>query len=157
MIFCNFAGVKFSEVYERALEVIKEEKSSLVDHFTKSCGFVMGIEFKEGSMLINAKTEIPAKKGEYMEFKEGSMLINAKAEIPAKKGEYIECREGSILIFAKTDIPAKKGEYMEFREGSVLIHTKTEIPAKKGEYIERSRWTALCNIDCVMIHSHTRR
>ena len=65
MNICDFAGVKFSEVYERALEVIKGEKSSLVDHFTKSCGFVMGIEFKEGSLLINAKTEIPAKKGEY--------------------------------------------------------------------------------------------
>ncbi len=27
------------------------------------CRFAMGIEFKEGSMLINAKSSIPAKKG----------------------------------------------------------------------------------------------
>ncbi len=65
MVFSgDFTGVKLSAVYERAVEVVREESSGLLEHLTKTCGFVMGIEFKESSLLINSKTDIPAKKGQ---------------------------------------------------------------------------------------------
>ncbi len=51
-------------MYDRAVQLVKEEKEALLENLTKTCGFVMGIEFKEGSLLVNSKTDVPAKKGQ---------------------------------------------------------------------------------------------
>lgn len=56
-------GVKLCDVYETGLGYVKKEKPALVEHMTKNFGFAMGIEFREGSLTIQAKTMAKAKKG----------------------------------------------------------------------------------------------
>lgn len=52
-----------SEVYQAGVSVVKAERPELEAKMTKSFGFAMGIEFREGSLLIGPKTNAPAKKG----------------------------------------------------------------------------------------------
>ncbi|XP_013382413.1 FACT complex subunit SPT16 [Lingula anatina] len=56
-------GVKLSDVFQTAVDLVKKEKPDLLEKMTKSVGFGMGIEFREGSMLIGPKTTVKAKKG----------------------------------------------------------------------------------------------
>lgn len=59
-----FLGVKLSAVYDAAVALVKKEKPKFLDKLTKNVGFAMGIEFREGSLLISSKMSAPAKKGE---------------------------------------------------------------------------------------------
>lgn len=54
-------------MYEGVVSFVKKERSDLESKMTKSLGFGMGIEFREGSLLISAKTTTKAKKGTALE------------------------------------------------------------------------------------------
>lgn len=56
-------GEKMSAVYDHAISFVKKARPELVEKMTKTVGFVMGIEFREGSLLLSAKTSIKIKKG----------------------------------------------------------------------------------------------
>ena len=58
------AGTRLSEVYQAGMGMVKAERPELEAKMTKTFGFAMGIEFREGSLLIGPKTNAPAKKGE---------------------------------------------------------------------------------------------
>ena len=62
MIF-PFSGRKLCDAYEAVVSKVKKEKPELLNNLTKSFGFVSGIEFREGSLLINAKTQAKVQKG----------------------------------------------------------------------------------------------
>lgn len=52
-----------SEVYEKVLEYVKKEKPALVDKMVKNFGFVTGVEFREGSLILGPKTNAVIQKG----------------------------------------------------------------------------------------------
>lgn len=56
-------GVRLGDVYAYAAEYVKSKKPALVDKLTKNLGFLMGIEFRESSMIIQPKMDIAARKG----------------------------------------------------------------------------------------------
>uniref|UniRef100_A0A915IGG8 FACT complex subunit n=1 Tax=Romanomermis culicivorax TaxID=13658 RepID=A0A915IGG8_ROMCU len=56
-------GAKFSDVYEACMALVQSKKPELVETFTKTLGFVMGIEFRESSMVINAKNSTIIEAG----------------------------------------------------------------------------------------------
>jgi len=56
-------NTKLSEVYDVAYKHVKSNKPELVDKMTKNMGFAMGIEFREGALLITGKCQVSAKKG----------------------------------------------------------------------------------------------
>ncbi|KAI2663101.1 FACT complex subunit SPT16 [Labeo rohita] len=56
-------GVKLCEVYNAVLEFVKKEKPDLVSKLTKNLGFAMGIEFREGSLVLNNKNQFKLKRG----------------------------------------------------------------------------------------------
>ena len=56
-------GVKLSEVYQHAVDFVEKKDKNLVEKMTKNLGFVMGIEFREGSLAILPKSNSTAKKG----------------------------------------------------------------------------------------------
>ncbi|XP_064197902.1 FACT complex subunit SPT16-like [Anguilla rostrata] len=56
-------GVKLCDVYNAVLEFVKKEKPELVGKLTKNLGFVMGIEFREGSLVLSSKNQYKLKKG----------------------------------------------------------------------------------------------
>ena len=45
------------------VEFVKSKDESLVEKLTKNLGFVTGIESREGSLLLNAKTTATVEKG----------------------------------------------------------------------------------------------
>ncbi|KAJ2611732.1 FACT complex subunit spt16 [Coemansia sp. RSA 1804] len=47
-------GAVMGEVYAKAAEHVKESRSDLVDHFSKSCGWVTGIEMSDGVNELKA-------------------------------------------------------------------------------------------------------
>ena len=74
-------GAKFNTVYEQILEFVKSKDESLVDKLTKNLGFVTGIEFREGSLLINAKTTATVEKGMVFNVNVGFQdLVNPEAK-----------------------------------------------------------------------------
>ena len=56
-------GVKLSDVYKCALNVVKKENADVVNNLTKNFGFGMGIEFREASLSIAPNCDTVAKKG----------------------------------------------------------------------------------------------
>lgn len=56
-------GVRLSDVYQKAVDIVAKHDQALVDKLTKNLGFVMGIEFREGSLLIAPKSNSVMKKG----------------------------------------------------------------------------------------------
>ncbi|CAG7817942.1 unnamed protein product [Allacma fusca] len=56
-------GAKLSDVYEKTVAFVKKEKPNLVDKLTKTLGFVLGIEFREGSYVIGPKCTSVLAKG----------------------------------------------------------------------------------------------
>lgn len=50
-------------MYDRTVAFVKKEKADMADKMTKNIGFAMGIEFREGSLLIGPKTTARARKG----------------------------------------------------------------------------------------------
>ncbi|KAL5022386.1 hypothetical protein ScPMuIL_001541 [Solemya velum] len=75
------SGTRLSEVYDRTLAFVKKEKADMADKMTKNIGFAMGIEFREGSLLIGPKTNARARKGMVFNVNVGfSDLFNGEAE-----------------------------------------------------------------------------
>jgi len=54
---------ELSSVYNAAVAMIQQKRPELLENFTNSCGFGMGIEFREFSLLINAKNKTLIKPG----------------------------------------------------------------------------------------------
>ena len=53
-------------VYEHAVSTVKKQRPELLDKMTKSVGFAMGIEFREGSLLLSGKNNLRIRKGNYV-------------------------------------------------------------------------------------------
>jgi nucleosome binding factor SPN SPT16 subunit len=57
-------GQKVSAVYHAAIKAIQDAKRpDLLKHFTKSCGFGMGLEFREAALVLNDKNSKVLSKG----------------------------------------------------------------------------------------------
>lgn len=56
-------GAKISDVYQAVMDQVKKQKPDLMSKITKNLGFAMGIEFREGSLVINSKNQYKLKKG----------------------------------------------------------------------------------------------
>lgn len=55
-------GVVLSDLYQQIVDFVRDKRPDLVDKLTKNFGFVTGIEFREGHLVIGPKTNVKAKK-----------------------------------------------------------------------------------------------
>lgn len=55
-------GAVLSDVYQHVVDFVKDKRPELVDKLTKNFGFVTGIEFREGHLVIGPKTNVKARK-----------------------------------------------------------------------------------------------
>lgn len=73
-------------VYQGALDFIKEEKPEFVSNFTKNCGWLLGIEFRDSTFILNAKSERKLQKGEVISLTIGfNNMINESSKNPKLK------------------------------------------------------------------------
>ncbi|XP_012668988.1 FACT complex subunit SPT16 [Otolemur garnettii] len=79
-------GVKICDVYNAVMDVVKKQKPELLNKITKNLGFGMGIEFREGSLVINSKNQYKLKKGMVFSINLGfSDLINKEGKKTEEK------------------------------------------------------------------------
>lgn len=79
-------GVKICDVYNAVMDVVKKQKPELLNKITKNLGFGMGIEFREGSLVINSKNQYKLKKGMVFSINLGfSDLTNKEGKKPEEK------------------------------------------------------------------------
>eukprot|EP00112_Aurelia_sp_Birch-Aquarium-sp1_P005971 Seg1670.1 transcript_id=Seg1670.1/GoldUCD/mRNA.D3Y31 product="FACT complex subunit SPT16" protein_id=Seg1670.1/GoldUCD/D3Y31 len=107
-------GVKISDVYNAAHNHVSTNKPELKDNFVKNIGFATGIEFREGSLLIDQKHNQTIKKGMTFNVSLGfSGLKNEKAKEEVDKvyalfvGETVIANENepaTVLTAAKKQI-----------------------------------------------------
>ncbi|GLD64685.1 FACT complex subunit SPT16 isoform X1 [Lates japonicus] len=85
-------GVKICDAYNSVLEYVKKEKPDLVSKLTKNLGFAMGIEFREGSLVLNAKNQYKLKKGMVLSISLGF------ADLVNKDGKKDEQKKYALFI-----------------------------------------------------------
>lgn len=56
-------GARICDVYNAVISLVQNKDESLVDKLTKNLGFAIGLEFREGSLLITSKNRSKLKKG----------------------------------------------------------------------------------------------
>ncbi|NXO52418.1 SP16H protein, partial [Aramus guarauna] len=79
-------GTKLCDVYGAVMDVVKKQKPELLSKITKNLGFAMGIEFREGSLVINSKNQHRLKKGMVFSINVGfSDLPNKEGKKPEEK------------------------------------------------------------------------
>jgi len=90
-------GAKLSDVYNAAMDNVKKEKPELADKVTKNFGFAMGIEFREGSLVIGPNCEAKAKKGMVFNINVGLTGISNK-EAKDSKGKQVALFVGDTVM-----------------------------------------------------------
>ncbi|XP_023801681.1 FACT complex subunit SPT16-like, partial [Cyanistes caeruleus] len=85
-------GAKLCDVYAAVMDVVKKQRPELLGKITKNLGFAMGIEFREGSLVINSKNQQRLKKGMVFSVNVGL------SELPARDGKRPEERTYALFI-----------------------------------------------------------
>ncbi|OCT98054.1 hypothetical protein XELAEV_18010282mg [Xenopus laevis] len=71
-------GAKICDAYQVIMDQVKKQKPDLMSKITKTLGFAMGIEFREGSLVINNKNQYKLKKGMVFSVHLGLAELNNK-------------------------------------------------------------------------------
>ncbi|XP_055384361.1 LOW QUALITY PROTEIN: FACT complex subunit spt16-like [Condylostylus longicornis] len=144
-------GIKLNQIYDIALRYVKQHNPELLDNLTKTFGFVMGIEFRENSIIIGPKCTAEIRKGMVFNVNLGlSGLVNKESS--DKEGKTYALFVGDTVLVneeppAVVLTPAKKkikniGIFIKEDEDDEEEEDKDEIDDKKGqEILGRSRRT----------------
>ncbi|XP_057320695.1 FACT complex subunit spt16 isoform X1 [Microplitis mediator] len=118
-------NTKISAVYEAGIAFVKQEKSSMLEHLTKNFGFAMGIEFRESSLMIGAKTHALLKKGMVFNLHVGlSNLSNPEAS--DKEGKTYALFIGDTVVVGESGTPATVLTNSKKKVKNIGIYLKDE-------------------------------
>merc|ERR1719237_638620 len=108
------AGTKLSSVYNATMDNVKKEHPELVDKINKNFGFAMGIEFREGCLVIGPNCDLKAKKG---------MVFNVNVGITGVTQKGAKDSKGkSVALFIGDTVEVKDGE-----AGVLLTASKKKV------------------------------
>lgn len=107
-------GKKLSEVYELSMAFATKEQPKLLDKLTKTFGFVMGIEFRENSLVIGPKCTALIQKG---------MVFNINVGLSNISNKDASDKEGKIYALFVGDTVLVNEE----PPASVLTNSKKKI------------------------------
>lgn len=108
-------GVKLSDVYTDGVTYATEHRKGLIENLTKTFGFAMGIEFREGSLSIAPKSTAIAKKG---------MIFNVCVGLSGlenKEGKDTEAKKYALFVGDTVLVSEKE------QPGNVLTNSKKRI------------------------------
>ena len=143
-------GLKLSDIYNTTVKHVENTKPELKDKFVKNIGFVTGIEFREGSMLLDQKHNQIIKKGMVFNINIGLInLENKDAKESADKtyalllGETVLVNEGesaTVLTTSKKQLKnigmfLKDPEEIEKEEEDTVEIDDKFLPEKKQREI----------------------
>lgn len=81
-------GVVLSDLYDGIVQRVKKERPDLVDKLTKNFGYVTGLEFREGHLVIGPKTDLKAKKNMTFIVSIGFSDITNRQAVDSKSRNY---------------------------------------------------------------------
>ncbi|XP_026545907.1 FACT complex subunit SPT16-like, partial [Notechis scutatus] len=138
---------KLCEVYAAVMDMVKKQKPELLSKITKNLGFAMGIEFREGSLIINSKNQYCLKKGMVFSLNVGlSDLPNREGKKPEEK-TYALFIGDTVLV--EEDGPATLLTSVKKKVKNVSILLKKEDEEEEEEndtegiLLGRGSWAAL--------------
>ncbi|XP_008559300.1 FACT complex subunit spt16 isoform X2 [Microplitis demolitor] len=118
-------NTKISAVYEAGIAFVKQEKPNMLEHLTKNFGFAMGIEFRESSLMIGAKTHALLKKGMVFNLHVGlSNLSNPEAS--DKEGKTYALFIGDTVVVGESGAPATVLTNSKKKVKNIGIYLKDE-------------------------------
>uniref|UniRef100_A0AAY4BU75 FACT complex subunit n=1 Tax=Denticeps clupeoides TaxID=299321 RepID=A0AAY4BU75_9TELE len=85
-------GVKLCDAYNVLVDFVKKEKPDMLSKLTKNLGFVMGIEFREGTLVLNTKNQYKLKKGMVLSISLGL------ADLTNKEGKKEEQKKYALFL-----------------------------------------------------------
>ncbi|EPY76514.1 suppressor of Ty 16-like protein [Camelus ferus] len=136
-------GVKICDVYNAVMDVVKKQKPELLNKITKNLGFGMGIEFREGSLVINSKNQYKLKKGMVFSINLGfSDLTNKEGKKPEEK-TYALFIGDTVLV--DEDGPATVLTSVKKKVKNVGIFLKNEMTAEEKRRAHQKELAAQLN------------
>ncbi|KAG7666405.1 SPT16 [[Candida] subhashii] len=122
-------GVEANKLYQGAIDFIKQEKPHLVSHFTKNAGWLLGIEFRDSTFILNARNERKLTNGQIISLTIGfNNLTNSKAKSPKLKNysllltDTFKVSESEPVLL--TTYPKQKSEISFYFKGDEDNDTK---------------------------------
>ncbi|KAJ1332545.1 hypothetical protein BSLG_008847 [Batrachochytrium salamandrivorans] len=136
-------GVLSNDVYSKACEYIEEKRPALKSHFTKNCGFVIGIEFRESQFLLTSKISRPLRTGMTFNLAIGFQnLVNSKARIAAVVLSEVDKDLGSISYAFGNDSDedeAKVVKHLPKSRGGAVIESKLRHESDRATTEQRRK------------------
>ncbi|KAH6562888.1 hypothetical protein BASA62_008889 [Batrachochytrium salamandrivorans] len=140
-------GVLSNDVYSKACEYIEEKRPALKSHFTKNCGFVIGIEFRESQFLLTSKISRPLRTGMTFNLAIGFQnLVNSKSKDVKGKlyslylADTIQITNSAAVVLSEVDkdlgsISYAFGNDSDEDEAKVVKH----LPKSRGGAVIESK------------------
>ncbi|KAJ1341621.1 hypothetical protein BSLG_003810 [Batrachochytrium salamandrivorans] len=129
--------------YSKACEYIEEKRPALKSHFTKNCGFVIGIEFRESQFLLTSKISRPLRTGMTFNLAIGFQnLVNSKARIAAVVLSEVDKDLGSISYAFGNDSDedeAKVVKHLPKSRGGAVIESKLRHESDRATTEQRRK------------------
>lgn len=109
-------GVAANEVFQGACDYIKSKRPDLLPHFTKNCGWSMGIEFRDSTFVLNGKNQRKLNNGQIISLTIGFDKLSKNKEKP-DAGQYALLLTDTYRITESSPIfltsyPKSKSEIM---------------------------------------------
>eukprot|EP01135_Chromosphaera_perkinsii_P007045 Nk52_evm24s675 gene=Nk52_evmTU24s675 len=145
-------GTEIRSLYSGATSLIKKRNESLLEHFTPTIGFGMGLEFREAPLLMNEKNKRQIQNGMVFNLALGfSNLTNEKASKPEDRtyavfvADTVAVVDGDARVFTPAPIKFQdvsyffKDEDEPAEEEEPAPEPMTALRSKKGAAIIDSR------------------
>jgi len=128
-------GVRICDVYNAIINLAQSKDEALVDKLTKNFGFAIGLEFREGSLLITSKNRSRLRKGMVFNLAIGfSNLRNAQASDDSGKNYALFI--GDTVLVNEAGTPAEILTLSKKRIKNIAIFLK-EIDEESEEESEK--------------------
>ena len=145
-------GIRLSDVYQHAVDVVSKRDKSLIEKMTKNVGFAMGLEFREGSLLLARNSNAVVKKGMVFNVAIGFSNLMNKAASDAEGKQYALFIGDTVVVTEGTAANVLTQSKKKLKNIAIIIkdeEEESEEEDKKSDIIPEdlgtrgSRRTAL--------------
>lgn len=134
-----YDGAILSDVYQQVVDFVKSKRPDLTDKLTKNFGFVTGIEFREGHLVIGPKTNVRAKKNMTFVIAVGfSDLVNKQATDSSGRNYALFVSDTVIVNDKGTPANLLTPKRRKITKTIVLLRTEDESEEDDEENNEKS-------------------
>ncbi|RLV90278.1 FACT complex subunit SPT16 [Spathaspora sp. JA1] len=131
-------GIQANKLYQGALDYIKQEKPDLVNFFLKNVGWLLGIEFRDSTFILNGKNERSLVNGQIISLTLGfHNLVNPNGKAGKKNYSLLltdtfKVSESEPILL--TNYPKSKSEIsFYFKDENEDKKVKSEVKKKNEE------------------------